>query len=157
MLKKQYTNLILIPLLKLCNFYSVDALHLMLGTLICETNFEFLKQEGGPALGIYQIEPSTYAAICKYLNRSDNRPMRDRILAGCFYDNFPTENALTSNLALNTLIARTKYFMIPEQLPNFKDIQGQAKYYKNYYNTAFGEGSLDRYVSLYTKFITEYI
>ena len=44
--------------------YSVEAVYLLLGTCAVESNFgTYLKQKNGPALGVFQIEPSTLIDI----------------------------------------------------------------------------------------------
>ena len=41
---------------------------------------------------------------------------------------------LIGDLYLNVLIARTKYWMIPEKIPTYKNPEAQAQYYEQYYN-----------------------
>ena len=157
MLKKDYVQYILRPVLSSLSLHSLQAEQLMIGTLICETNFDYLRQVQGPALGIYQIEPATHNDIKRYLNRLDKNELKEHVLTACYYICHPPDSALIHNLAYATVIARLKYAMNPKRLPIAGDVRSQAQYYKDIYNTAKGGGSVDRYIDLYSKHINEYI
>lgn len=56
----QLREYVIIPALSKLNAYSKDAEELLIFTCAVETNGgEYLKQIQGPALGIYQCEPTT--------------------------------------------------------------------------------------------------
>ena len=42
------------------------------------------------------------------------------------------------------IFARLKYILIPETIPT--TIEGRAKYWKKFYNSVDGKGTLDHYV-----------
>ena len=55
---------IIIPVLSKLDMYSESAANLLLGTAAIESDMgQFLRQINGPALGIYQMEPSTHLDI----------------------------------------------------------------------------------------------
>lgn len=132
------------PALQLTGLWSIEAEDLILGTALAESQLDYLKQVSGPALGFYQIEPSTYVDCLRYLNRADNKKLRDSILSACYTELFPKHDALIWNLRLATLMARIKYWMIPEPIP--KTLQGQALYWVRHYNSG-GKGTEEHYIS----------
>lgn len=158
MLKKHYTELILRPCLQAMGWYDKAAEQLMLGTLISETNFEFLHQVHGPALGIYEIELATEKDNQRYLNRLDKASLKEHFLSCCFYVCFPPPSALIHNLTYATLMARLKYVVATtKKLPLEDDLEAQANYYKKYYNSSEGKGDIKRYMELYQQHISDYL
>lgn len=117
-----------------------------MGTLLVESDCEHLIQTNGPALGLPQIEPKTYYDIIRYLRRADNKKLRERCLATCFYDMEPPETALIDNLRWAIIVARLKYYPDPEELPLSQDIEGLARYWKRIYNTPLGSGKESDFV-----------
>ncbi len=103
-------------------------------TFLTESKLTHLKQlPDGPALGPGQIEWGTYLDVCRYLNRRTD--LKQKILTYCERVDMPqTPIGLLSDLTLNVLVARVKYWMIPEAIPSYKDPQAQAEYYERYYN-----------------------
>lgn len=130
------------PALKLTGTWSNEAENLLLGTALSESNIDVLRQiGGGPALSFYQIEPATYHDCLRYL--ALKKELKERILSACYLDVFPPEECLIWNLRLATLIARVKYWMIPEKLPFYRDAESLCEYYIKYYN-AGGSATMDR-------------
>ena len=43
--------------------------------------------------------------------------------------------------------------MMPEKLPNSYDIEGLAKYWKKYYNTEGGKGTVEKFIEKYEKYV----
>lgn len=150
----QYDTYILVPALKMANLYSPSAHVLMLGTILNESNLEYVEQLGpGTAMGFPQIEAATHAAVKAYLNRWDKRNLKDIILSSCFYQCFPSDDALIHNMRYAVLIARLKYWMLPAKLPEWNDAKGMAKYYKKYYNTSEGKADLNVAERIFTDII----
>jgi hypothetical protein len=129
----QYVTLILEPAYKACGMYSLDAMYQMVCTIGVESKLTHLKQiPNGPALGLPQTEPDTYIDIIRYLSRRTD--LRDKIFTYCQRTSFPDDRMLISDLAFSALIARVKYWMIPEPIPSYKNPEAQAAYYEQYYN-----------------------
>jgi hypothetical protein len=151
----QYDNLILVPALKVANLYSLSAHVIMLGTILHESHLNYVEQVGGgPALGFSQIESKTHADIQRYLNRYDNKALKERVLSACFYECFPSDDALIHNLRYSVLITRIKYYMIPAILPEPNDFESMAKYYIKYYN-AGGKAKQDDTERLFKSLISD--
>ena len=146
---KQFVGLVIEPALRALDMYSVDAMYLMAATAFIESKLTHIKQiPNGPALGIYQIEWTTYIDCLRYLTLRDE--LRDKVLLYLDRQNFPTQqSALVSDLALSTCIARIKYWMQPEPLPSYKDRHAQWEYYKQYYNTKAGAATVEQFNKAY--------
>ena len=103
----------------------------------------------GGGLGIYQIESATHEDVWRYLRRPENEELANIILTFVGQAN---EQALVGNLHYATAIARIKYWMRPEPLP--QTIEQQAVYYKAFYNTASGAATPQEYINSYERFVT---
>jgi hypothetical protein len=133
------------PALKVTDLWSQAAENLLVGTAMAESGLRVLKQHGeGPALGPYQCEPATYDDCKRYLNLPRNKNMKDAILSACFLGIFPPAEALIWNLRLATLMARVKYWMIPEPLPSAGDYIGLCSYHKFHYNSILGKADTQK-------------
>lgn len=122
--------------------FSVAAVRLLLGTAAVESEFgTFLRQQGGPALGAFQIEPSTHVWL------RDKYSARYPLIAG-------TEpEQLEWDLRLGIIVARLRYRAVPEPLPDADDVRDLGRYWKEYYNTIYGQGTIERFVRKYEEFI----
>ena len=58
---------------------------------------------------------------------------------------------LIENDILSTCIARVHYLRRKEAIP--KDLEGQARYWKQYYNTPKGKGTVEEYIRNYKKYV----
>ena len=127
--------------LKDAGLYSPAAVELLLLTAAVESNLgEYIKQVGGgPARGIFQMEPSTEKDL--YDNYLQYRGNRWRTMAR--YNSADTRD-LWFNLGYQILLARMHYMRVPEALPDPNDILAMAKYWKKYYNTWKGAGTVDK-------------
>lgn len=123
--------------------------NLLLGTAIVESQgLGFLKQISGPALGVYQIEPETHQDVWdNYLAFRADLASKVRSFAS---QTFQGEAELVPNLAYSTAIARVIYLRVKAPIPN--DLEGQAAYWKNHYNTRHGKGTTQHYLALYHKY-----
>ena len=153
----QFDSLVLVPSIKIAGLFSQSARVLMLGTALIESNLNYLKQlEGGEGLGIYSIEISTHNDIKRYLNRPERLKLKERCLAACLYTGFPSDDSLIHNLRYATIIARLKYYMQKENLPEPTDANGLALYHKKYYNTAKGLTDVSASIKIFEKIIDEF-
>ncbi|MEQ8443111.1 MAG: hypothetical protein RIM33_14240 [Alphaproteobacteria bacterium] len=133
------------PTLERADLYSKSAENLVLGTALAESRGgTYLKQLGsGPALGIYQMEPATHKDIYEnFLSyRGSLRARAEQFL-------YPADDALTqlkTNLAYATVMCRIHYYRVPKALPDAADIDGLGAYWKDYYNTAEGAGTAEKF------------
>ena len=141
------------------DLYSPEASILLLATMAQESNFgTYLHQIRGPAISPYQIEPATHKDI--WDNYLKYRPELAANLANIvtpmyfrashikvFY-----EKALLTNLSYSTAIARIKYYRVKEKLPEIHPI-AMGEYWKHYYNTPDGIGTVAEFVENWKIFI----
>ncbi len=132
-------------------FSSYAAVELLLGTAAQESAMgTYIKQlNGGPALGIYQMEPATHDDIWQnYLAYNPNLIVKvERVCPG---GHFKPER-MVWDLKYATIMCRLHYYRRPEALPS--DHEGFADYWKQFYNTELGDGTVDQYLANVANFI----
>lgn len=123
------------------SLYSRAAANLIVGTIATESHGgTYLWQLGnGPAIGIAQMEPATFDWLQgKYGERYG------------FKDRQASEMAWDLKLAI--LLCRLRYLVVIDPLPRHDDLEGLAKYWKKYYNTIHGAGTVDGFISNYNRY-----
>lgn len=121
-----------------------EKYHLLLvETAIYESNLSVgSKQNKGVALGIMQIEPSTYADI--YINYIAFRPKLAMLVKS--YASYSLES-LRYNTQYNILMAYIVYIRkLKEEDIDLSQKHIRAKAYKNIYNTVKGKGTIEGYL-----------
>ena len=148
----QLAELIIKPALLDLIMYSKEAVELLLFTCAVESEGgTYLHQVNGPALGIYQMEPNTYADIwTNYINKKNDILMRLTHNFEC--GRMPSEDRLIYDLRYATAMARIHYERVYVPLPKADDIDGIWKYYKEYYNTANGKSHYEQSIEAYRRF-----
>jgi hypothetical protein len=130
--------------------YSVEAVELLLGTCAVESRFgHYFKQKKGPALGFFQIEPATLIDIWEhYLYYKDELSYRIKQVCGVGEsDMFSCE----TNIAYQICMARVYYLRQKGVIP--VELKGQAEYWKKYYNTYLGKGTVEKYIDNYNRYV----
>lgn len=137
--------------LKELGYYSEDAVNLLMGTCAQESALgKYVRQiGGGPALGIFQMEPDTFRDIRR--NYLVHRPDLWRKVAEVAGVTQLRSDDLVSNLKLAICMARVHYLRVPEPLPDC--IEGYAKYWKKWYNTPEGKGKVDEFIANYKSYV----
>jgi len=155
---EQLKRHIIEPTLKKMGMYSESAVNLLLGTCAQESLMgQYVRQlGGGPAIGIYQMEPITADDIMyRYLPL--HKDIEDKFLQAAMpYALAPKHhviNAMIFDVRLATALCRLKYWMDPEPLPEADDIEGLAKTYKRVYNTPLGAATTDEFVAHYRRYV----
>lgn len=145
----QFRELIIRPVLKSMDKWSESAENLLLGTALQESGLRYLKQlGGGPALGVFQMEPATHDDIWKnYITGRDDLGMSVMATIGGIKD----VSRLIHDLAYATAMARVHYLRVSEPLPEAHNIMDMAEYWKEYYNTPRGAGTPEDYVANFVK------
>lgn len=144
---QQIRDLVIIPALTAIGHAEPAAVRLVLGTGLVESNYEYLAQDGGPALGFWQMEPATCNDLFTrflYNNSSLHSDVVRLTLAGDLV------SQLTWNLKYAAAMCRVKYLSIPVSLPNVDDLEGMAAYWLKFYN-AGGAGTIERFMSVATQ------
>lgn len=133
-----FRSRVVAPVLRFIELWSPAAEVLVFGTAIIESRLSALVQVGGgPALGVYQIEPFTHNDI-----RQNFLLGRPTLATKVDHFRSPQDSVeqLLTNLAYATAICRVKYFRSPLALPNENDAEGLGAYWKIIYNTSAGAG-----------------
>lgn len=143
--------------LKAFGYYSYEAVDLLMLTAAQESlcGHYITQLHNGPAKGIFQMEPNTLSDII------DNY-LRYKPKLYSKINNFIAPVNLNLNLHGNLLfqivIARVHYLRIPEKIPvkysdEYAYIERLAKYWKTYWNTYKGEGTINQAIQNYNKYI----
>lgn len=140
--------------LEMYEWNSPGAVELLLLTMAAESEFgTYLYQVGGgPALGVYQMERKTEADI--WNNWLRYRDVERRKVMGYSGVYGPGDiRHLSFNLEYQTAMARIKYLREPEPIPDADDVLSLAKYWKRYWNTYRGKGTVAGAVEKYGRYV----
>lgn len=149
---KQLKYNIVIPTLKSIGLFSEAAINIIMGTAYQESGGGYyIHQINGPALGIYQMEPNTYNEIIDWY-RSNNQDILFKVLDLTEYDRIPLPERLMYDIQYATAMCRLYYYHINTPLPDSNDIESIAKYWKKYYNTKKGKGTVEQFITNYEKY-----
>ncbi len=147
---KQLRKLVALILASLGKIYASDsAINLVMGTGAQESHLRYIRQiGGGPALGLFQMEPKTEKDIWdNYLKYHPELVTKIKEITG--HDTYGPW--LEWDIAYQIIMCRLHYYRIPEQLPE-GGINSLGDYYKKYYNTIQGAASVTEFVSNYYKY-----
>lgn len=148
MTPESFRSEVIDPTLKLLDLYSPAASNLLLGTALVESGLEHRKQiGGGPARGLFQIEPNTFHDVYgRYLKTRQSLLARVNSL---LTPQMPPVDQLWDNDRLGCAIARIRYRYAKEKLPDADDAEGLASYHKKYYNTSAGKTDVGRSIKAF--------
>lgn len=142
------------PVLHHLGLYSEAAEELLVLTAAVESQGgQYLHQLGkGPAVGIYQMEPATHDSLwANYLRyRHDLADKVHELELPSFYGDDAREMA--GNLYYATAMARVFYLSKPGAIPKAADVRGLAAYWKIYFNTHLGAGTVEKAVQAYLRY-----
>lgn len=152
----QFRELVVVPTLKYLNLemipFSEEAVDLLALTAAHESKGgTYLKQIGGPALGPYQMEPTTEEDIWE--NYLDYRPSLSARVFN-MKGKSPTTPLLATNFVYATAMARVHYFRVPSPLPKKEEenyLLKLAEYAKEHYNTHLGKATPEAYYNDFLK------
>lgn len=128
--------------------YSASAEELLMATCAQESRLgEYRHQIGGPALGIFQMEPGDHDDIwTNYLAYHFDLATDLRRIANQLQ---PAASDLQNNDPYAIAMARVHYARKPGALPTPTDLEGLWEYYKHWYNTPAGAATRDEFVRNY--------
>lgn len=140
-------------------YYSDDAVMLVYRTGLVESKYEYLFQKGGDniARGFWQCEPWVAVSLCNdYLKYRDD--LMKRLAKICHLDwkyfTDPNEDEwkeiLTTNIIAGIIVCRLHYWRVPKPMP--KTLDDQAVYWKAFYNTAKGAGTVEHFMEIVRKY-----
>lgn len=133
---------------------SADHVALLMETSAVESSRGYIvRQVGGPARGIFQMEPTTERCMRSWLK--DNFPrVHDEVMA--FYDKkkSPDWNR-THNVPYNVAMSTAYYWrrMGDSLAKNITTLEDRAKVWKTHYNTYLGKGSIAGYIKKAGKYL----
>lgn len=148
--------------------YANAAAELLFGTACQESGIEWERQRSpkwdGTVGGFskWQLEHGSIdASITTLCNKDDLRKnatlflFRDPKASGTWPLSIGTQvilwaMRLDDNDKIGALFARMHYFRVPAHIPY--DITGQAEYWKRYYNTVAGAGTVEQYMHSWARF-----
>lgn len=143
----QLREYIIRPVLNRIGLYSEAAEELLMLTAATESLCgEYIHQVGGPALGIFQMEPRTHDDIW------DNFLKYKPALASHIKVYGRLAQQLPGNLYYACAMARIHYLRVKSRLPSAVDVDGLAQYWKDHYNTHLGAGRPEEAAHNYRKF-----
>lgn len=146
--------------------YGEAVARLLMGTAASESLLVHRRQIGfsldriDGAWGLWQTEQHAMGDNVRYLMR------RSDVLSNASRFLFSDEGELRAILSMGTqgmlklihdddrfacLMARIHYLRVSESIP--EDLRGQAGYWKSYYNTRLGKGTVDGYMSKFNELV----
>ena len=146
----QLRKYIVVAELERLGLYSKAAENLLMGTAAQESKLgEYLKQlGGGPARGIFQMERATEKDL--WHNYLAYKPKLRRKIFDITASKTPYyTDEILYNLRYAAAMTRIHYLRVKESLPDADDVAGLAQYWKKYYNTHLGKGTVDEFVKNY--------
>ena len=121
---------------------SPEAATMVYRTGMAESGYRALEQNGGPALGFFQVEPATIKDCW------ENYIVYRKPLMAKFYElGFREDDmdwSVLTNLALQVAFCRIKYRRDKHAIP--VDIKEQAEYWKRVYNSHLGKGTVRHFL-----------
>lgn len=132
--------------------YTRNVEQLLMLTSGHEGHFVLRTQTGGgPALGVYQMEPATFNDIVVNV-LAYKQDLKRKIQAYCGTPIFDP-NMLQNNDKLATCFTRLQYLRFPEPIPMFNDIENMWKLYKLRYNTPLGKATKEEFMNNYEVYV----
>ncbi|MCP4989824.1 MAG: hypothetical protein GY928_28335 [Colwellia sp.] len=141
------------------NYNSIEARFLLLCTAAIESDCGYyIKQVGGPALGIWQMEPETHSDININCDALKNNEFAKKIIYLTPLHSDISQNVLIYSSKYACAMARLKYSMTPEPLPEYTgdaniDLRAFYDYYAKFYHGVDKDGK-ELGKSTYTKWAT---
>ncbi|MEX1368658.1 MAG: hypothetical protein AB1Z98_36355 [Nannocystaceae bacterium] len=151
---QEYLTQIIEPVLCHIEAFSQGAAQLLLGTALHEGGGLRYRRQigGGPGRSFFQIEVATHDDIW------DNYLVYNASLAARVESLIPAGanklNELENNDNYAAAMCRVHYLRQPGALPAFNDLEGQARYWKQYYNTPLGAGTTTKYLDDWNTYVT---
>ena len=143
---------VIVPALQAINSHSYAAVNLLMGTCAHESEMgHYLHQVKGPALGIFQMEPATYHDIWE--NYLAYKPELANLLKTEFGGSADNAEQMVYDLRYAAAMCRVHYLRQKSPLPDAIDVFGMAHYWKKYYNTELGKGTVERFVRDYKRYV----
>ena len=144
-----FRDTVILPALQAIGLASDAAAELLLGTALVESRLSWRRQLGnGPARGLFQMEMATHDDIWKnYLNYRAGLAAKVKALKSAAAA--VAESEVENNDLYAAAMARVLYKRAPAALPAAGDLEAMATYWKQYYNTPLGKGTVGKYIEVW--------
>lgn len=141
---------IIIPALQAIKSYSDDRLDMVFVTGATESLYQHVRQIGGPARGWFQMEQATHDDIwTNFLGQSDKKHLVDGLAWLTKRPGVPYE--LEVNPWYAAAMCAIHYMRFEEPLPKAGNRMAQAVYWKRYYNSSKGKGTVGDFLERATE------
>lgn len=145
-----FRDRVIVPVLNEIGLHSDAAVNLLLGTALHESKLKYVHQDGGPARGMYQMEPATLADLhINWLRYHKNNDLTGFSESGLL----PTDPENLYNARYATAACRLQYYRKPEALPAADDLEGLAKYWKDHWNSHLGAGTEEQFIDAWHRYM----
>jgi len=143
------------PALTILDRGGLAAEQLVLGTGVQESRLVEREQRGGgPALGLFQMEPATHDDCWEnYLNF--RRALAEKVMQTLDPGQRPVAATLKVNDRYAAAMCRVRYLRAPGSLPVANDIPAMANYWKQHYNTPAGAGRPEEFLEKWPLYIND--
>ena len=146
----QFRALVVRPAIVDLDLWSQAAENLLVGTALVESRLTHLRQlAGGPALGVFQMEPATHHDL--WDNWLRYRPDITATMTDESASQAIDATILIWNLRYAAMCCRLQYRRVPHPLPGAANVAGLARYWKSHWNTLHGRGEPEKFVNLYRR------
>lgn len=148
---KQFHHYIVTAALQAAGLYSEDAARLVTATALAESGLRWVDQvtkgveRPGPAYGLFQMEALTYHDHWDrfLIYKPDLSARIERMMI----PGLKGLDQLHGNHYFAAVMCRVHYLRKPEPLPSGGDLRAMGAYWKKYYNTAAGKGTVDGFAA----------
>lgn len=144
----QFRKYVVRPALQRIDLWTQGAENIVLGTCLHESHLRYLDQidkadKPGPAFGPGQMEGPTHADLwISYLRFQPE--LRAKVLrcAPYFSGDIPDPGDMRWHLLYACVMTRVHYRRVKASLPAANDAHAMAAYWKGFYNTHHGKGTV---------------
>lgn len=141
-----FRTAVILPALLAIDAYSLNAETLLLATAMTESNLTKTHQDGGPALGYFQMEPATHHDLfANFLGATSRQHLMDGLHK--ISDRVGYVDELENNPQYAAALARIFYLRCPGSLPDSQDLNAIYDYYKCFWNTKYGKATRDHFMA----------
>lgn len=132
--------------------WSQAAEDLVLGTGAQESQYKYTQQLGhGPALGYWQMETATHDDC--WNNFLKYRPALAEDVKAFLNGTPVSASALVDNVPYAAAMCRVRYYRVSAPLPAAGDVEGYARYWKSWYNSSAGAGTVDEFIANWNRLV----
>ena len=143
------------PALQILEMGGPVAEQLVLGTAIQESLLVHRQQlGGGPALGLFQMEPATHDDCWENFLRF-HPAIADKVRQTLAAGQQPIADTMRVNDRYAAAMCRIRYRRVSDPLPAPNDMQALADYWKQHYNTPLGAGTPHEFLAKWPQYVND--